>query len=158
MNLLTALCFLCLFISLSPSMAAPATVLFQAWLATHLLSLSLSPIIMHSGTNLFKLMIWQGFNWESSNKNGWYNSLKSSVPDLANAGITHVWLPPSSQSAGSGEGISNFLFFRLISYSITYYITSDPRIMMVAFSICFLARILGRGLPNLACPIVLIAF
>ncbi|TXG52409.1 hypothetical protein EZV62_021578 [Acer yangbiense] len=31
---------------------------------------------------------------------GWYNSLKNTIPDLANAGITHVWLPPPSQSVG----------------------------------------------------------
>ncbi|KAF5740684.1 alpha-amylase-like [Tripterygium wilfordii] len=45
-------------------------------------------------------LLFQGFNWESSNKaGGWYNSLKSTIPELANAGITHVWLPPASQSA-----------------------------------------------------------
>ncbi|KAK4796542.1 hypothetical protein SAY86_028868 [Trapa natans] len=45
-------------------------------------------------------ILFQGFNWESCNKEGgWYNSLKSSVPHLAAAGITHVWLPPPSQSA-----------------------------------------------------------
>ncbi|KAI3440350.1 uncharacterized protein J3R85_003679 [Psidium guajava] len=45
-------------------------------------------------------LLFQGFNWESWKKEGgWYNSLKNSVPDLANAGITHVWLPPPSQSA-----------------------------------------------------------
>ncbi|OIW21516.1 hypothetical protein TanjilG_05525 [Lupinus angustifolius] len=43
-------------------------------------------------------LLFQGFNWESSNKGGWYNSLKNTIPDLANAGITHVWLPPPSQS------------------------------------------------------------
>ncbi|KAA8537749.1 hypothetical protein F0562_027671 [Nyssa sinensis] len=44
-------------------------------------------------------LLFQGFNWESSNKEGgWYNSLINLVPELANAGITHVWLPPSSQS------------------------------------------------------------
>ncbi|KAI3922230.1 hypothetical protein MKX01_005919 [Papaver californicum] len=45
-------------------------------------------------------ILFQGFNWESSNKEGgWYNFLKNSAPnDLASAGITHVWLPPSSQS------------------------------------------------------------
>ncbi|KAK8551949.1 hypothetical protein V6N12_040566 [Hibiscus sabdariffa] len=43
----------------------------------------------------------QGFNWESCNKaGGWYNSLKNSVSDIAGAGITHVWLPPPSQSVG----------------------------------------------------------
>ncbi|KAK2995609.1 hypothetical protein RJ640_020245, partial [Escallonia rubra] len=40
-----------------------------------------------------------GFNWESCNKQGgWYNSLMNSVSDLAGAGVTHVWLPPPSQS------------------------------------------------------------
>ncbi|GLT46970.1 hypothetical protein SLA2020_206950 [Shorea laevis] len=44
-------------------------------------------------------LLFQGFNWESSNKpGGWYNSLKNSVSDIAAAGITHVWLPPPSQS------------------------------------------------------------
>ncbi|GKV04635.1 hypothetical protein SLEP1_g16775 [Rubroshorea leprosula] len=44
-------------------------------------------------------LLFQGFNWESSNKpGGWYNSLKNSVPDIAAVGITHVWLPPPSQS------------------------------------------------------------
>ncbi|OIW21515.1 hypothetical protein TanjilG_05524 [Lupinus angustifolius] len=48
-------------------------------------------------------VLFQGFNWESSKKGGWYNSLKNKIPDLANAGITHVWLPPPSQSV-SPEG------------------------------------------------------
>uniref|UniRef100_A0A5B7BQV1 Alpha-amylase n=1 Tax=Davidia involucrata TaxID=16924 RepID=A0A5B7BQV1_DAVIN len=44
-------------------------------------------------------LLFQGFNWESCNKQGgWYNSLINSVPELASAGITHVWLPPASQS------------------------------------------------------------
>ncbi|GLT46968.1 hypothetical protein SLA2020_206930 [Shorea laevis] len=44
-------------------------------------------------------LLFQGFNWESSNNpGGWYNSLKDSVSDIAAAGITHVWLPPASQS------------------------------------------------------------
>ncbi|XVE55904.1 hypothetical protein DITRI_Ditri03aG0194400 [Diplodiscus trichospermus] len=44
-------------------------------------------------------ILFQGFNWESSNKaGGWYNFLKNSVSDIANAGVTHVWLTPPSQS------------------------------------------------------------
>ncbi|XP_019155877.1 PREDICTED: alpha-amylase-like isoform X2 [Ipomoea nil] len=44
-------------------------------------------------------VLFQGFNWESSKQQGgWYNSLINLVPDLANAGITHVWLPPPSAS------------------------------------------------------------
>lgn len=42
----------------------------------------------------------QGFNWESSKKGGWYRSLTNSIPELSASGITHVWLPPPSQSVG----------------------------------------------------------
>lgn len=45
-------------------------------------------------------LLFQGFNWESSNQGGWYNKLINSVSDIADAGITHVWLPPPSQSVG----------------------------------------------------------
>ncbi|KAM0019312.1 putative alpha-amylase [Helianthus debilis subsp. tardiflorus] len=45
-------------------------------------------------------LLFQGFNWESCNKQGGlYNSLVNSIDDLAAAGVTHVWLPPPSQSA-----------------------------------------------------------
>ncbi|PNX84863.1 alpha-amylase-like protein, partial [Trifolium pratense] len=62
------------------------------WLS--LFCLSFFPLLASSA------LLFQGFNWESSNKGGWYNSLKNNIGDLANAGITHVWLPPPSQSVG----------------------------------------------------------
>ncbi|XP_062082909.1 alpha-amylase-like [Humulus lupulus] len=43
-------------------------------------------------------ILFQGFNWGSSDKPGWYNSLKNTIPALTAAGVTHVWLPPPSQS------------------------------------------------------------
>ncbi|KAI4982149.1 hypothetical protein ZWY2020_022641 [Hordeum vulgare] len=44
-------------------------------------------------------VLFQGFNWESWKHNGgWYNFLMGKVDDIAAAGITHVWLPPASQS------------------------------------------------------------
>ncbi|XP_047316369.1 alpha-amylase [Impatiens glandulifera] len=44
-------------------------------------------------------ILLQGFNWDSSSKQGgWYNYLINTVPELSTAGITHVWLPPPSQS------------------------------------------------------------
>ncbi|KAK9080200.1 hypothetical protein SSX86_001875 [Deinandra increscens subsp. villosa] len=47
-------------------------------------------------------LLFQGFNWESWNKQGGlYNSLVGSIDDLAAAGVTHIWLPPPSQSADS---------------------------------------------------------
>ncbi|KAG9450981.1 hypothetical protein H6P81_010946 [Aristolochia fimbriata] len=49
-------------------------------------------------------ILFQGFNWESWKKEGgWYNHLGTLVDELAKAGITHVWLPPPSQSV-SGQG------------------------------------------------------
>ncbi|KAG2661789.1 alpha-amylase-like [Panicum virgatum] len=44
-------------------------------------------------------VLFQGFNWESWKQNGgWYNFLMGKVEDIAEAGITHVWLPPASHS------------------------------------------------------------
>ncbi|URE15138.1 hypothetical protein MUK42_04954 [Musa troglodytarum] len=44
-------------------------------------------------------ILFQGFNWESWRKQGgWYNFLRSQVPDIARARVTHVWLPPPSHS------------------------------------------------------------
>lgn len=66
----TSLCFAFLFLFAFPSFASPT-------------------------------LLFQGFNWESCNKpGGWYNFLKNSVSDIADAGVTHVWLPPPSQSVG----------------------------------------------------------
>ncbi|XP_047977719.1 alpha-amylase-like [Salvia hispanica] len=46
-------------------------------------------------------LLFQGFNWDSCNdRNGWYNTLRNNVPDIAAAGVTHIWLPPPSQSVG----------------------------------------------------------
>ncbi|XP_058097141.1 alpha-amylase [Magnolia sinica] len=57
------------------------------------LSVSLVP------TSTLAQILFQGFNWESWNKEeGWYNFLGKNISDLANAGITHVWLPPPSHS------------------------------------------------------------
>ncbi|MCD7458747.1 hypothetical protein HAX54_039048 [Datura stramonium] len=44
-------------------------------------------------------LLFQGFNWDSSGQDGgWWNHLIKLVPDLADAGFTHVWLPPPSNS------------------------------------------------------------
>ncbi|KAG6537570.1 hypothetical protein ZIOFF_002664 [Zingiber officinale] len=46
-------------------------------------------------------ILFQGFNWESwRQQGGWYNFLKDKITDIAGAGVTHVWLPPPSQSVG----------------------------------------------------------
>ncbi|GJN03770.1 hypothetical protein PR202_ga21248 [Eleusine coracana subsp. coracana] len=50
-------------------------------------------------------VLFQGFNWESwKAQGGWYNCLKARVNDIADAGVTHVWLPPPSHSV-SPQGI-----------------------------------------------------
>ncbi|XWS21188.1 hypothetical protein CRYUN_Cryun30bG0033900 [Craigia yunnanensis] len=67
-KMMTSLCFISLILFVFPSFASPT-------------------------------LLFQGFNWESCNKaGGWYNFLQNSVSDIANAGVTHVWLPPPSQS------------------------------------------------------------
>ncbi|RVW61137.1 Alpha-amylase [Vitis vinifera] len=56
-------------------------------------------------------ILFQGFNWESSKKQGgWYNFLINSIPELSASGITHVWLPPPSQSAASEVPVGYGLF------------------------------------------------
>eukprot|EP00877_Chromochloris_zofingiensis_P005318 jgi/Chrzof1/14788/Cz09g16070.t1 len=43
-------------------------------------------------------VLLQGFGWCSHKQPGWYNILKSKIPEMKAAGITHLWLPPPSQS------------------------------------------------------------
>ncbi|XP_038972740.1 alpha-amylase isozyme 3D-like [Phoenix dactylifera] len=63
-------------------------------------------------------ILFQGFNWESWKKEGgWYNFLKGQVSDIANAGVTHVWLPPPSHSV-SEQG---YLPGRLYDLNVSKY-------------------------------------
>lgn len=40
----------------------------------------------------------QGFGWTSCDQQDWYDQIKLKVPELKEAGFTHIWLPPPSQS------------------------------------------------------------
>ncbi|XP_057961293.1 alpha-amylase-like [Malania oleifera] len=73
-------------------------------------------------------LLFQGFNWASSDKGGWYNSLKNHIPDLANAGITHVWLPPPSHSAAP----QGYLPGRLYDLDASKYGTKDELKSLIA--------------------------
>ncbi|KAL6579909.1 hypothetical protein OROMI_007933 [Orobanche minor] len=68
---------------------------------TYLCLLFSLPLILSASAAAPSTLLFQGFNWESSKKQGgWYTSLmNSSISDMSSAGVTHVWLPPSSQSA-----------------------------------------------------------
>ncbi|KAG7024254.1 Alpha-amylase, partial [Cucurbita argyrosperma subsp. argyrosperma] len=91
MGFLASLCFLCyLSVFLFPSPSFSSTLLFQ------------------------------GFNWESSSKGGWYNSLNNIIPDLVHAKVTHVWLPPPSQSASPQGKPSSSVAFHLKSKFVLY--------------------------------------
>ncbi|CAH2078022.1 unnamed protein product [Thlaspi arvense] len=71
---------------------------------TTLLSSCLLSFLVFFPTFTFSTILFQGFKWESWTKEGgFYNSLHNSIDDLSNSGITHIWLPPPSQSV-SPEG------------------------------------------------------
>eukprot|EP00976_Prorocentrum_cordatum_P091993 1188746-Prorocentrum_minimum.AAC.1 len=49
-------------------------------------------------------ILLQGFNWESwKREGGWYNHVQELVEDIADAGFSHIYLPPPSKSV-SNEG------------------------------------------------------
>lgn len=54
---------------------------------------------LYSLPTLASPTLFQGFNWESCNKQGGlYNFLLNVVDDVARTGITHIWLPPPTHS------------------------------------------------------------
>ena len=50
------------------------------------------------------VVLAQGFDWVSSKtpNRGWWRELTRMVPDIAAAGVTHLWLPPPSHSVSPG--------------------------------------------------------
>ncbi|KAG2489176.1 hypothetical protein HYH03_012402 [Edaphochlamys debaryana] len=40
----------------------------------------------------------QGFSWDSCFKREWYRVVETKIPEMRAAGVTHIWLPPPSQS------------------------------------------------------------
>ncbi|KAL9238435.1 hypothetical protein vseg_012855 [Gypsophila vaccaria] len=74
-------------------------------------------------------LLFQGFNWESWNKpGGLYNFLLSSVDELCQAGVTHVWLPPPSHSV-SPQG---YLPGRLYDLDASHYGTKAQLQTLIA--------------------------
>ena len=39
-----------------------------------------------------------GFGWDSCDKGNWYKQVQEKIPEIKEAGFTHVWLPPPSES------------------------------------------------------------
>lgn len=152
MKSLPSLCFLCLCLCLSlfPSFSSPA-ILFQVYIHhSSVLFLSLYDLfvftiyyldtivqevslVLHCTCNyvhvLSKIKVCvcvQGFNWASREKaGGWYNFLKTKVPDIADAGVEYVWLPPPSNSHDDGPQGNNHFSFHLLDqfYRVNYSIT-----------------------------------
>jgi alpha-amylase len=53
-------------------------------------------------------VLLQGFYWDCPE--GWYQRLEAEVPDLARAGFTAVWLPPSSKGAAGRSSMGYDVF------------------------------------------------
>jgi alpha-amylase len=45
-----------------------------------------------------RIIMFQGFNWESWKSPCWYDVIAATANDLAEAGVTDVWFPPASHS------------------------------------------------------------
>lgn len=52
-----------------------------------------------------------GFHWDSWKcDGGWYNILQKCVQEIKEAGVTHVWLPPPSQSVAAEGYLPSVLY------------------------------------------------
>lgn len=65
----------------------------------------------------FKTASCAGFGWESWKEDeGWWNKLRCMSEEIGQTGVTHIWLPPASQSVSS-EG---YLPSQLYNFSSEY--------------------------------------
>lgn len=73
-------------------------------------------------------VLMQGFDWLSSKEpeHGWWRKMKQRVEDIAALGVTHVWLPPPSQSV-SPEG---YLPGKLWNLDLSAYGTEDELVAL----------------------------
>ncbi|MEH0157463.1 starch-binding protein [Limibacter armeniacum] len=73
-------------------------------------------------------VLLQGFYWEAhdARPEGWYNYVSSLAPQIADAGIDMIWLPPPSD-AGSDEG---YLPRQLNNLSNSYGTETEHRAML----------------------------
>ncbi|KAK9918323.1 hypothetical protein WJX75_003181 [Coccomyxa subellipsoidea] len=55
-------------------------------------------VTLSAKPDLSKVVLLQAFGWDSCDKGGWYKIVKEKIPDIKASGVTHVWLPPPSQS------------------------------------------------------------
>mmetsp|Transcript_27047 Transcript_27047/g.80210 ORF Transcript_27047/g.80210 Transcript_27047/m.80210 type:complete len:514 (-) Transcript_27047:319-1860(-) len=60
-------------------------------------------------------VVFQAFGWESCHVGNWYGVIKSKIPELKAAGITHVWLPPCSSSPVAPQGYMPGQLYNLTS-------------------------------------------
>eukprot|EP00193_Tetraselmis_chui_P018848 CAMPEP_0177777322 /NCGR_PEP_ID=MMETSP0491_2-20121128/15281_1 /TAXON_ID=63592 /ORGANISM="Tetraselmis chuii, Strain PLY429" /LENGTH=526 /DNA_ID=CAMNT_0019296365 /DNA_START=129 /DNA_END=1709 /DNA_ORIENTATION=- len=77
------------------------------------------------------IILLQGFHWESWKcDGGWYNMLQNVVQEIKEAGITHVWLPPPSQSVAAQGYLPSVLY----NMDTKYGSYKDLRAILKAFN------------------------
>eukprot|EP00775_Hariotina_reticulata_P005433 gene5433-5666_t len=59
-------------------------------------------------------IVLQGFGWDSHKVKPWYKVVEQKIPEFQAAGVTHIWLPPPSQSV-SPEGYMPGQLYNLTS-------------------------------------------
>lgn len=79
-----------------------------------------------------EIIFFQGFVWQSwMSNNTWYNVLKGAAKEIADAGVTDVWFPPSSQSAADGP--QGYLPEKLYDMDSKYGTSDELRQAVQAF-------------------------
>ncbi|KAI3436462.1 hypothetical protein D9Q98_005879 [Chlorella vulgaris] len=77
-------------------------------------------------------ILFQGFGWDSCKDGAWYKKVESMIPQLQAAKITHLWLPPPSQSVAPQGYLPGQLYNLKSKYGNKEELQSLNRALMAA--------------------------